>query len=112
MRKRLSPSMKFFGWMLALVVVVSLGAERAFAGADEASDKAYQMAAKYSAIGYYVTPSTEGWSGYGVTIEFAIPVSAGLDYIFILGGDKYLLDPDVWIESEFGNTIVKDTRKY
>jgi len=70
------------------------------------------MAAKYSAMGYYVAPSKEGWSGFGVTIEFAIPVNAGIDYIFILGGDKYLLDPDVWIESEFGNTIVKDTRKF
>jgi len=88
-----------------------LTGNRALASADEASDKAFQMAAKYGALAYLIAPSKEGWSGFGVTIEFAIQVNAGLDYIFILGGDRYLLDPDVWIESEYGNTIVKDTRK-
>ncbi|MEA3207393.1 MAG: hypothetical protein QOE70_450 [Chthoniobacter sp.] len=97
---------------LSLAMVMFLSVDRVFGGADEASDKAFQMAAKYSAMGYYVAPSKEGWAGFGVTLEFTIPVNAGIDYIFILGGDKYLLDPDVWIESEYGNTIVKDTRKY
>jgi hypothetical protein len=95
----------------ALLAVAVLISDRAFAGADEASDKAFQMAAKYGALGYLIAPSKEGGSGPGVTIEFSIQVNAGLDYIFILGGDRELLDPDVWIESEYGNTIVKDTRK-
>lgn len=109
---RSSARRKYLIHSLTLAVVGFLGVGRAFGGADEASDKAFQMAAKYSAMGYYVAPSKEGWTGFGVTLEFTVPVSAGVDYIFILGGDKYLLDPDVWIESEYGNTIVKDTRKY
>jgi len=77
---------------------------------QEAADKAYQMAAKYSAMGYYVTPSKEGRAGFATTLEFTMPVNMGLDYIFILGGDRYTQDIDIWIESEAGTTIVKDTR--
>jgi hypothetical protein len=46
-----------------------------------------------------------------VTLEFVIQVNAGIDYLFILAGDRNALDTDLWIESEFGNTIVKDIRK-
>ena len=101
---------KLLLWSLLSCLLLP-AAPKAFASADEASDKAYQMAAKYSAMGYYIAPTKEGWAGFGVTLEFIVPVSAGIDYIFILGGDKYALDTDLWIESEYGNTIVKDTRK-
>lgn len=77
----------------------------------EASDKAFEMAAKYTGMGFYLAPSKEGHAGYATTLEFTVPVNRGLDYVFILAGDRYALDVDVWIESETGNSIVKDTRK-
>lgn len=78
----------------------------------EAADRAYEMATKYSGMGYYMTPSKEGHAGFGVTLEFEIPVNRNLDYVFILSGDRFCQDVDVWVEAEeTGNTIVKDTRK-
>lgn len=78
----------------------------------EAADRAYEMAMKYSGMGYYMTPSKEGHAGFASTIEFEIPVNRGLDYTFILAGDRFCQDVDVWVEAEeTGNTIVKDTRK-
>ena len=78
----------------------------------QAADRAYEMAMKYSGMGYYMTPSKEGHGGYGVTLEFSVPVNRGLDYVFILAGDRYCEDVEVWVEAEdTGNTLVRDTRK-
>ena len=77
-----------------------------------ASDRAFEMASKYSAMGFYMTPSKEGYGGFGVTLEFEVPVSRGLDYVFIAAGDRNCQALSVYIESEgTGNTIVKDNRR-
>ena len=82
------------------------------ADVTEAADKAYTMAMKYSGKGFYMTPSKEGHAGLGMTIEFEVPVNRGLDYVFIVGGDRFCEGIEVWIEAEeTGNTLVKDTRK-
>lgn len=94
---------------LVALSIVGTGSS-VFANPQEAADKAYQMAAKYAGMGYYITPSKEGKAGFATTLQFTIPVNMGLDYIFIIGGDKYTQDLDIYIESEAGNTIVKDTR--
>jgi hypothetical protein len=92
--------------------LLTIAAPQAKADVAEAADKAYQMAMKYSGMGYYMTPSKEGHGGFGVTYEFEVPVNRGLDYVFIVSGDHYCQDIEVWIEAEeTGNTIVKDTRK-
>lgn len=97
--------------------VVAAGLLMAFAAparADtaQAADRAYEMAMKYSGMGYYMTPSKEGHGGFGVTLEFSVPVNRGLDYVFIVAGDRYCEDVDVWVEAEeTGNTLVKDTRR-
>lgn len=78
----------------------------------EAADRAYEMGMKYAGRGYYLAPSKEGHAGADATLEFEVPVNRGLDYIFIVAGDRYALDIDVWVEAEIsGNEIVKDTRK-
>jgi hypothetical protein len=85
---------------------------RASADPAEAADRAFEMAMKYSGMGYYMTPAKEGHGGFGVTLEFEVPVNRGLDYVFILAGDRYCQDVDVWVEAEeTANTIVKDTRR-
>jgi hypothetical protein len=92
--------------------LLTAAAPRAKADVAEAADRAYAMAMKYSGMGYYMSPSKEGHGGYGVTYEFEVPVNRGLDYVFILAGDHYCEDLEVWIEAEeTGNTIVKDTRR-
>jgi hypothetical protein len=84
----------------------------AHADTAEASDRAYAMAMKYTGMGYYMTPAKEGHAGFGVTYEFEVPVNRGLDYTFILAGDHYVEEVEVWVEAEeTGNTIVKDTRR-
>jgi len=102
----------------SLVLALSAGglltafAPHARADVAEASDRAYQMAMKYSGMGYYMTPSKEGHGGFGVTYEFEVPVNRGLDYVFVLAGDHYAEEVEVWVEAEeTGNTIVKDTRR-
>ncbi len=100
------------GFAFLFAALLLAGVRSAPAQIPEAADKAFTMAAKYSATGYYMTPNKEGWANAGATLEFVIPVSVGLDYIFLLAGDKNCLDPDVWIESENGNVLVKDTRKF
>ncbi len=88
------------------------GTPHAQADPAEAADRAYTMATKYSGAGFYMTPSKEGHAGQGVTYEFEVPVNRGLDYVFIVAGDQFCKDIEVWIEAEeTGNTIVKDTRK-
>ena len=100
---------------LALIVVsfalTLVGTRNLSASPAEAADRAFEMAMKYSGMGYYIAPSKEGHAGFATTLEFTVPVNRGLDYVFILAGDRYALDVDVWIESETGNDIVKDTRK-
>ncbi len=97
---------------LGILAIATGLSTSAMADNAEAADKAFEMAEKYTGMGFYMAPSKEGKAGFGVTLEFEIPVNRGLDYVFILAGDKYCQDVDVWIEAEeTGNTIVKDTRK-
>jgi len=78
----------------------------------ESADRAFEMAEKYAGMGFYMAPSKEGKAGAGVTLEFEVPVNRGLDYVFVVAGDKYCQDVDIWIEAEeTGNTLVKDTRR-
>ncbi len=97
---------------LAAGGLLSAIAPQARADVSEAADRAYAMASKYSGMGYYMTPAKEGHGGFGVTYEFEVPVNRGLDYVFIIAGDHYAENIEVWIEAEeTGNTLVKDTRK-
>ena len=95
---------------LLLLFAALLVTGRAFAN-PEASDKAWEMANRQNFSNFYFNPSYEGHAGYATTLEFTIRVAVGIDYIFILAGDRYCQDVNVWIESENGNTLVKDTRK-
>ena len=52
--------------LAALLVII---ARTSSAQIPEAADRAFTMAAKYSAMQYYMTPNKEGWAGFGVTLE-------------------------------------------
>ena len=109
---KLSTFLKSTAIALLATGVLSIFGSTAKADTAEASDRAFAMAVKYSAMGYYMSPSKEGHGGFGVTYEFEIPVSRGLDYVFIVAGDRKCEALSVYIEAEeTGNTIVKDTRR-
>jgi hypothetical protein len=95
-------------FMLGVLLLAGLNRARAN---PEAADRAWEMIDKYRGIAFYVNPLYEGHAGYATTLEFTIKVAQGLDYVFVLAGDRYCQDVNVWIESEEGNTVVKDTRK-
>jgi hypothetical protein len=110
--KSLYSASKHFVFALCAGGLLVLAAPQARADVSEAADRAYAMASKYSGMGYYMTPAKEGHGGFGVTYEFEVPVNRGLDYVFIVAGDHYAQNIEVWIEAEeTGNTLVKDTRK-
>ena len=81
--------------------------------ADPASadDDCYKMAVHYTQTGYAMTPTNyTSTGGSGLTVKYNIPVSRGLDYVFLVGRDSYVRDIDLYVYSEVGNLIIKDTR--
>jgi len=96
-----------------IVTAALLLAVAPFAKADprEAEDVAYRMATAYVAKGFSMAPTdNSGVLGGGQAVRFLIPVTKGLDYVFLAGADKSALDVDVYVYDEVGNLILDDRR--
>jgi hypothetical protein len=77
----------------------------------EAEDIAYRMATSYVAKGFSMAPTdNSGVLGAGQAVRFLIPVTKGLDYVFLAGGDQNARDIDVYVYDEVGNLILDDRR--
>lgn len=77
----------------------------------EAEDVAYRMATSYVAKGFSMAPTDHsGVLGGGQAVRFLIPVTKGLDYVFLAGADRSALDVDVYVYDEVGNLILDDRR--
>ena len=77
----------------------------------EAEDVAYRMATSYVAKGFSMAPTdNSGVLGGGQALRFLIPVTKGLDYVFLCGADQSALDVDVYVYDEVGNLIL-DARR-
>lgn len=77
----------------------------------EAEDVAYRMATLYVAKGFSMAPTdNSGILGGGQAVRFLIPVTKGLDYVFLCGSDQSALDTDVYVYDEVGNLILDDRR--
>jgi hypothetical protein len=77
----------------------------------EAEDVAYRMATTYVAKGFSMAPTDHsGVLGGGQAIRFLIPVTKGLDYVFLAGADQSAQDVDVYVYDEVGNLILDDRR--
>jgi hypothetical protein len=77
----------------------------------EAEDVAYRMAVGYVAKGFSMAPTdNSGILGGGQAVRFLIPVTKGLDYVFLCGADQSALDTDVYVYDEVGNLILDDRR--
>ncbi len=98
---------------LAAVAAVSSLTALPMAKADpaQAEDDAYSMAVYYTQRGYAMSPTNHtGVGGSGYTVRFLIPVSKGLDYVFLVGKDAFAIDIDAYVYDEVGNLILDDRR--
>lgn len=75
-----------------------------------AEDDAYSMATHYAARGYNPFPVTNGVDGSGAKREFMLTVQKGIDYVFLVGRDRYMEDLDIYVYDESGALIMKDRR--
>jgi hypothetical protein len=77
----------------------------------KAEDEAYKMAVRYTQLGFAMSPTNHsGLGGSGFTVRFLIPVSKGLDYVFLVGGDLAARDIDIYVYDEVGSLILDDRR--
>lgn len=76
----------------------------------KSTDDAYSMGVYYSQRGFSMLPSIDGVDGTGSKISFLVPVSKGIDYVFLAGRDRYIRDLDIYVYDESNGLILKDRR--
>ena len=95
--------------LLGTLVLALPGTVRADPTAAE--DDAYSMAVHYTQRGFAMSPTNHnGVGGTGTVIRFLVPVSRGLDYVFLAGIDDYVKDIDIYVYDEVGSLILDDRR--
>lgn len=95
---------------LACAALLAL-APKSWADPAKAEDDCYSMAVSYSARGFAMSPTNHsGLGGSGFTVRFLVPVSKGLDYVFLVGRDQFAKDIDVYVYDEVGSLILDDRR--
>src|SRR6478672_5627915 len=105
------PPMKTFTHYLTFGALLLASTSVLKADPREAEDVAYRMATSYVAKGFSMAPTdNSGVLGGGQALRFLIPVTKGLDYVFLCGADQSALDVDVYVYDEVGNLILDDRR--
>lgn len=93
----------------ALLLTCSVGT--ALADPSSAEEDAYGMSVYYTQRGYAMSPTnTSGVGAPGTMIRFMVPVSKGLDYVFLAGIDLAVKDIDIYVYDEVGGLILDDRR--
>lgn len=78
---------------------------------SSAEEDAYGMSVHYTERGYAMAPTnTSGVGASGTIIRFIVPVSKGLDYVFLAGIDDHVRDIDIYVYDEVGSLILDDRR--
>ena len=97
--------------LLLLAAALAMAPHSLRADPTTADDDCYKIAGYYSGLGFAMTPTNyTSMGGTGHTVKYNIPVSRGVDYVFLVGHDKAAKDIDIYVYSEVGNLILKDTR--
>ncbi len=96
--------------IIAPLVFISMALSAQAQDPVKAGDDAYSMGVYYSARGFNMLPAIDGVDGRGAKVEFLIPVTAGIDYVFLAGRDEYVQDLDIYIYDESGALLIKDRR--
>jgi hypothetical protein len=82
-----------------------------FADPAKAEDECYNMAVRYTQRGFAMSPTnTSGVGTAGYVVKVMIEVTKGLDYVVLIGGDKFAKDLDLYIYDEVGQLILDDRR--
>jgi hypothetical protein len=77
----------------------------------KAEDVCYDMAARYTQRGFAMSPTnTSGVGPAGFVVKVMIPITKGLDYLILVGGDKFARDLDLYVYDEDGQLILDDRR--
>ena len=107
--------MKTRAFVRALPLLAALcfgGLHRVSADPAKAEDDAYSMAVRYAARGFAMNPTNHnGIGGSGYTVRFLIPVSKGLDYVFLVGVDPFVKESGIYVYDEVGGLILDDRRR-
>ncbi len=103
--------MKTFILLLGAAALVLSAALPAKADPAQAEDVAFRMAMQYRARGFNMAPTDHsGVMGTGQSVRFIIPVTKGVDYVFLVGTDPFAKDTDVYVYDEVGSLILDDRR--
>ena len=95
--------------ILASAILLAAAA-RGRADAVDPGDRAFRLASRFSEIGYYVTPFQDCRGELDKQCELTVPVSSGLEYVFVVAGSHNCADFDVWVEAEeTGNAFASDS---
>ena len=77
----------------------------------KAEDDCYDMAVRYTQRGFAMSPTnTSGVGTAGYVVKVMIEVTKGLDYLILVGGDKFARDLDLYVYNEVGELILDDRR--
>src|SRR5260370_24902302 len=69
------------------------------------------MAVNYTARGFAMSPTNvSGVGTAGYVVKVMIEVTKGLDYLILVGGDKFARDLDLYVYDEDGQLILDDRR--
>ena len=78
----------------------------------KAEDACYEMAVHYTQAGFAMSPTnTSGVGTAGFVVKVMIPVTKGLDYLILVGGDSSAVDLDLYVYDEDGQLILDDRRR-
>jgi hypothetical protein len=78
----------------------------------KAEDACYEMAVHYTQAGFAMSPTnTSGVGTAGFVVKVMIPVTRGLDYLILVGGDRFAVDLDLYVYDEDGQLILDDRRR-
>lgn len=103
--------MKFTPLALALGMLAAAFTATSSGDPAKAEDDAYNMGVYYTQRGFAMAPTNHtGLGGAGYTVRFLIPVSKGLDYVFLVGVDQFAKDVDLYVYDEVGTLILDDRR--
>jgi hypothetical protein len=86
-------------------------AHSTYADPAKAEDECYNMAVNYTARGFAMSPTNVSGVGQaGYVVKVMIEVTKGLDYLVLVGGDKFAKDIDLYVYDEVGQLILDDRR--
>ena len=97
-------------FLLCAAIALLPGASAFGQSPARAEDDAYRMAIRQVQRGYTMYPATSGVAQRGERIRFLLPITKGVDYVFLVGVDDFVRDVDLYVFDESNSEILVDRR--